>query len=116
MVSLQARAGARELHRTTVTVAERVRERGSAASAVSQATAVSQCSVGIMAYNEEANIGAAVTSVLSQVLATSNIAELLVVASGCEDRSAEVVSDIAMRDPRVRLIEQPEREGKASAI
>ena len=31
------------------------------------------CSVGIMAYNEEANIGAAVDSVLGQVLCTGEI-------------------------------------------
>jgi hypothetical protein len=38
------------------------------------------------------------------------------VASGCEDRTAEIVRDIAGRDPRVRLIEQARREGKAAAI
>jgi hypothetical protein len=34
-------------------------------------------SVGIMAYNEEANIGAAVDSILSQALHTGTIAELI---------------------------------------
>jgi hypothetical protein len=69
-----------------------------------------------MAYNEEANIGAALTSILDQVLSTGTVAEVIVVASGCEDRTADVVLDIGRRTDRVRLIEQPRREGKASAI
>jgi poly-beta-1,6-N-acetyl-D-glucosamine synthase len=75
-----------------------------------------ECSVGVMAYNEEANIGVAVKSVLDQALSTTSVAELIVVASGCEDRTADVVSEISRRDGRVRLIEQQRREGKASAI
>ena len=74
------------------------------------------CSVGIMAYNEEANIADAIDSILRQELTSSQIAELIVVASGCDDRTVPIVSEIADRDPRVRLIEQPQREGKASAI
>jgi biofilm PGA synthesis N-glycosyltransferase PgaC len=74
------------------------------------------CSVGIMAYNEEENIADAIDSVLDQELTSSHVAELIVVASGCDDGTVPIVSEIAGRDPRVRLIEQPEREGKASAI
>jgi biofilm PGA synthesis N-glycosyltransferase PgaC len=74
------------------------------------------CSVGIMAYNEEANIAEAIGTILGQKLAASHITELIVVASGCEDRTAPIVADIARNDTRVRLIEQACREGKASAI
>jgi poly-beta-1,6-N-acetyl-D-glucosamine synthase len=74
------------------------------------------CSVGIMAYNEEANIADAIGAILGQELSAGHIAELIVVASGCEDRTVPIVSDIVSRDPRVRLIEQESREGKASAI
>src|SRR5215218_2936643 len=74
------------------------------------------CSVGIMAYNEEANIADAIGAILEQELAAGHIAELIVVASGCGDRTVPIVSDIACHDPRVRLIEQKRREGKASAI
>jgi poly-beta-1,6-N-acetyl-D-glucosamine synthase len=74
------------------------------------------CSVGIMAYNEEANIADAIGAILGQELTAGHIAELIVVASGCEDRTVPIVSDIVSRDPRVRLIEQKSREGKASAI
>jgi biofilm PGA synthesis N-glycosyltransferase PgaC len=74
------------------------------------------CSVGIMAYNEEANIAGAIGSILGQQLTSGQITELIVVASGCTDRTAAIVGDMAGRDPRVRLIEQESREGKASAI
>jgi biofilm PGA synthesis N-glycosyltransferase PgaC len=74
------------------------------------------CSVGIMAYNEEANIADAIGAILGEKLSSSQIAELIVVASGCEDRTVPVVRELAGRDPRVRLIEQERREGKASAI
>jgi poly-beta-1,6-N-acetyl-D-glucosamine synthase len=76
----------------------------------------SGCSVGIMAYNEEANIANAIESILEQPLVSARVSELIVVASGCTDRTAEIVAEIARRDPRVRLLEQEEREGKASAI
>jgi biofilm PGA synthesis N-glycosyltransferase PgaC len=74
------------------------------------------CSVGIMAYNEEANIADAIGTILGQELTSGHIAELIVVASGCEDGTAAIVADIARDDPRVRLLEQQHREGKASAI
>src|SRR5260370_25605547 len=75
-----------------------------------------ECSVGIMAYNEEANIAPAIDSILRQELPGKQIREVIVVASGCQDRTADIVADIASREPRVRLIEQERREGKASAI
>lgn len=75
-----------------------------------------ECSVGVMAYNEQANIADALYSILRQKLCTGPIAELIVVASGCEDATPAIVADIARHDARVRLIEQERREGKASAI
>ena len=75
-----------------------------------------ECSVGIMAYNEEANIAHALDSILRQELTGKQIREVIVVASGCQDRTADIVADIASRERRVRLIEQERREGKASAI
>jgi len=75
-----------------------------------------ECSVGIMAYNEAANITNAITSILHQSLALGRIAEVVVVASGCTDDTAPIVAELARREPRVRLIVQERREGKASAI
>ena len=46
------------------------------------------CGVGVMAYDEEANIAAALDSILRQQLAAGENTELIVVASGCQDRTA----------------------------
>src|SRR5947207_265504 len=74
------------------------------------------CSVGIMAYNEEGNIGSAIRAVLEQQGPTLRIEEIIVVASGCTDRTVAIVAEIALQEPRVRLCIQEKREGKASAI
>ncbi len=74
------------------------------------------CSVGIMAYNEAANIAHTIKSILSQHLTYGHIAEVIVVASGCTDATVSIVADIAREDSRVREIVQERREGKASAI
>jgi Glycosyl transferase family 2 len=76
-----------------------------------QVVAELECSVGIMAYNEEANIAKALDSVLRQDLTGKRIKEVIVVASGCDDRTVEIVADIATREPRVRLIEQAHSGG-----
>jgi len=73
------------------------------------------CSMGIMAFNEEANIGRMLEAVVSQRLAKVTLTEIVVVASGCTDRTESIVQDWARREPRIRLIVQPQREGKASA-
>jgi len=78
--------------------------------------AVLGCSVGIMAYNEEANIANAINAILNQQLRFGAITDVTVVASGCTDRTGEIVAAIGREDPRVRLITQDRRLGKASAI
>jgi poly-beta-1,6-N-acetyl-D-glucosamine synthase len=75
-----------------------------------------RCSVGIMAYNEEGNIENAIRTILGQLPASGQVTELVVVASGCTDRTASIVSEIALTDPRIRLVLQERREGKASAV
>ncbi|QBD79386.1 glycosyltransferase [Ktedonosporobacter rubrisoli] len=74
------------------------------------------CSIGIMAYNEEANIARTLRAVLAQEGPSICIKEVIVVASGCTDHTVPIVSEIAEEEPRVRLLVQEKREGKASAI
>jgi cellulose synthase/poly-beta-1,6-N-acetylglucosamine synthase-like glycosyltransferase len=69
-----------------------------------------------MAYNEEANIGKMLEAVLSQRLDQVEIAEIIVVASGCTDRTEDVVELFAREDPRIRLVTQPCRSGKSAAV
>ena len=74
------------------------------------------CSVGIMAYNEEANIERALRAVLDQQGLTTRIEEVIVVASGCTDSTVPLVEAIARQESKVHLYVQEKREGKAAAI
>lgn len=73
-------------------------------------------SLGIMAYNEEANIGRLLRSVLSQRFNHGFLKEIYVVASGCTDGTEEIVREFMKQDKRIELLIQVKREGKASAI
>jgi biofilm PGA synthesis N-glycosyltransferase PgaC len=75
-----------------------------------------RCSVGITAYNEEANIGKLLAAMLAQELEQVAITEIIVVASGCTDQTVPLIRAYVAQDPRVKLIVQEKREGKTSAI
>lgn len=74
------------------------------------------CCIGIMAYNEEANIGSLLDAILSQETQKVVIDQIIVVASGCTDRTEDIVRSFVGKDPRVLLFTQENREGKASAV
>ena len=69
-----------------------------------------------MAHNEEANIGLLLQRLLEQQLTTVTITEIIVVASGCTDRTEDIVRQRASGDERIKLFTQPTREGKASGV
>ncbi len=75
-----------------------------------------RCCIGIMAYNEEANIRRLMEALLAQKTEVASIDEIVVVASGCTDRTEEIAREFLDRDPRVRVLVQPRKEGKASAV
>jgi biofilm PGA synthesis N-glycosyltransferase PgaC len=75
-----------------------------------------RCSFGITAYNEEANIGRLLQAVIDQRLYEVEIVEIIVVVSGCTDRTVEIVQSFMEKDPRIQLHIQERREGKSSAI
>jgi hypothetical protein len=76
-----------------------------------------QLTGGVVAYNEERRIAAAVGSLLNQELpAGARWGTIWVVASGCTDGTVEVARALAAQHPEVRVLVQPERRGKASAL
>jgi cellulose synthase/poly-beta-1,6-N-acetylglucosamine synthase-like glycosyltransferase len=75
-----------------------------------------RCSVGITAHNEEANIGQLLDAMRNQRLHEVAISEIIVVVSGCTDRTEEIVRQHAAVDLRIKPFVQERREGKTSAI
>ena len=75
-----------------------------------------RCSVGVAAYNDEANIGKLLAAMLAQELKTVEITEIVVIASGCADRTVPIIQEFAAQDPRIKLIVQEKREGKTAAM
>ncbi|HYA56904.1 MAG TPA: glycosyltransferase [Thermoplasmata archaeon] len=72
---------------------------------------------GIVAHNDERRIEASIRSLLGQELPDGvEWGHIWVVASGCTDRTAEVAAALAALEPRVRLVVEPERRGKAAAL
>jgi len=71
--------------------------------------------IGICVYNEEKNIRSLLNSLLNQK--TSNtIKEIFVISSACTDRTDEIVEHDFSKYPKIILLKQEKREGKASAI
>lgn len=75
-----------------------------------------RCSVGITAHNEEANIAQILEAMMTQRLYYVDITEIIVVASGCTDRTEDIVRGFVEKDARIQLFVQERREGKTSAI
>jgi Glycosyl transferase family 2 len=72
---------------------------------------------GVVAFNEERRLPAAVESLLGQELPPGvRWKTVSIVASGCTDRTPEVARALASRHPEIRVRIQPERRGKASAL
>lgn len=71
--------------------------------------------IGVMAYNEEGNIGHLLDSLLSQS-ADAIIERVYVVASGCTDGTCDIVQGYAARDARIVLVADEQRRGKVHAV
>jgi cellulose synthase/poly-beta-1,6-N-acetylglucosamine synthase-like glycosyltransferase len=84
--------------------------------AAAQPTNQIACSVGIMAHNEEANVGRLLEAVLGQRTSTARISEIIVIASGCTDGTVPLVERWALLEPRIHLVVQARREGKSAAV
>lgn len=75
-----------------------------------------RCTVGVMAYNEEETIIPVLRALLAQHTSTCIIAEIIVVASGCTDRTAERAGFLARTYPQIRVDVEGIRAGKAAAV
>jgi glycosyltransferase involved in cell wall biosynthesis len=73
-------------------------------------------SICVPAHNEAANIRRLLTALLEQQTHVARIVEIVVVASGCTDDTAEVAREIGRGRPGMHVHVQERREGKVAAI
>ena len=71
--------------------------------------------IGICAYNEERNIRKLLQSLLTKQNLPSN-SRILVLCSGCTDRTPHIVKEFSEADTRIELIVEKLRKGKANAL
>jgi O-antigen/teichoic acid export membrane protein len=77
---------------------------------------LSECSVGIMARNEEKTVRSCIQSILEERDDLGGcVQEVIIVISGT-DRTGRIVAEIAGGDSRVRLLHQVGIPGKAAAV
>jgi glycosyltransferase involved in cell wall biosynthesis len=69
-------------------------------------------SVVIPSFNEEATIA----HVVRQVLLLEMVAEVIVVNDCSSDRTADIVRELSVADPRVRLLQHKVNQGKTEAL
>ncbi|MEK7555766.1 MAG: glycosyltransferase family 2 protein [Patescibacteria group bacterium] len=72
-----------------------------------------EVSIGIPAYNEEANIGYLLHALLAQKEKNFTLKEIIVVSDGSTDKTAEITRSFT--DIRIRLIVNKSRKGQVSA-
>ncbi len=69
--------------------------------------------IGVPTYNEQDVIGKCIKSILPQI---SKSDEIIVVASGCTDNTVPVIEKLAKKHKQIKLITEPKRKGKWSAL
>jgi cellulose synthase/poly-beta-1,6-N-acetylglucosamine synthase-like glycosyltransferase len=73
-------------------------------------------SIVVPAYNEAKNIRRLLSALLEQETRRARIVEIVVVASGCTDDTAEVARDFGRGRPGMHVHVQERREGKVAAV
>ncbi len=73
-------------------------------------------SIVVPAHNEAANIRRLLTALIRQQTRFARIVEIVVVASGCTDDTADVARDVGVGRPGIHVHVQERREGKVAAI
>ena len=79
-------------------------------------SANTKITVGICAYNEEKNIERSIRSVYEQDADGIVINEVIVISSGSNDGTNEIVKNMLSKYDNLKLLSQEKREGKNSAI
>jgi cellulose synthase/poly-beta-1,6-N-acetylglucosamine synthase-like glycosyltransferase len=70
--------------------------------------------IGIVAYNEGANIGKVLDVILGN--APPEVESIKVVSSGSTDETDSIVKSYEKKDSRIHLVTEPKRNGKAAAL
>jgi glycosyltransferase involved in cell wall biosynthesis len=73
-------------------------------------------SIVLPAYNEEANIEAAVSGATSVASRHCTDHEIIVVDDGSADMTAAIVAKLAVEDPRIRLVQHEVNQGYGGAL
>jgi cellulose synthase/poly-beta-1,6-N-acetylglucosamine synthase-like glycosyltransferase len=73
-------------------------------------------SIVVPAHNEAANIRRLLTALIEQQTKHARILEIVVVASGCTDDTAELAREVGRGRPGMHVHVQERREGKVAAI
>ncbi|MDX1607683.1 MAG: glycosyltransferase [Candidatus Spechtbacterales bacterium] len=81
-------------------------------------------SAGVFAHNEEKNIAKLLEALLQQQLNKVELDEIIIVASGCTDKTVEIAEQFQKQqntnnkpqDTNIKILVQEKREGKVSAI
>jgi poly-beta-1,6-N-acetyl-D-glucosamine synthase len=73
-------------------------------------------SIGIMAYNEDKNIGHLLESIFNQKLNKIIIKEIIIVSSGSTDKTNQIIKSYVKKSPKIKLFIQRKRQGKSSAV
>jgi len=73
-------------------------------------------SIVVPAHNEAANIRRLLTALIDQDTRLARIVEIVVIASGCTDATADVARDVGRGRPGMHVHTQERREGKVAAI
>ncbi len=72
--------------------------------------------IGVTAHNEGRNLGRLLERLRTTELKTAELLRIVLVVSGCTDDTVAIAQRAASADPRVRVVVDPERRGKAVAI
>jgi glycosyltransferase involved in cell wall biosynthesis len=67
-------------------------------------------------YNEEKNIKSEVTKIISNIKNCTDDFEIIVINDGSADKSADIVKNLALQNPTIRIITRRKHKGYGAAI